>query len=95
MQDPRQSHWDAAMRLLRYLKSCPGQGILLPANNLLIPQIYCDSDWADSLTSRRSVTGYFLQLGRAPVSWKIKKQAAVSRSSVEAEYRAMLVPRVR
>ncbi|PKI38213.1 hypothetical protein CRG98_041399 [Punica granatum] len=29
MQKPRQEHWDAAMRVLRYLKQSPGQGIFL------------------------------------------------------------------
>ena len=29
MQHPRQDHWDAALRTVRYLKGCPGQGILL------------------------------------------------------------------
>ncbi|GAA0155073.1 transmembrane signal receptor [Lithospermum erythrorhizon] len=29
MQQPRQEHWEAALRVVRYLKWCPGQGILL------------------------------------------------------------------
>jgi len=44
MQDPRQGHWDAAMHLLRYLKSSPGQGILLPSSNDLHLHVYCDSN---------------------------------------------------
>ena len=38
--------------------------------------------------SHRSIMGYLVKLGQALVSWKMKKQATVSRSSVEAEYRA-------
>lgn len=33
MQTPLQDHWDEAMRVLRYLKYSPGQGIVLPKNN--------------------------------------------------------------
>ncbi|XP_031390706.1 myosin-17-like [Punica granatum] len=29
LKEPRQDHWDAAMRVLHYLKQSPGQGIFL------------------------------------------------------------------
>ncbi|KAJ0453901.1 putative RNA-directed DNA polymerase [Helianthus annuus] len=87
--DPRQNHMDAAIRVLRYLKSTPGQGILLPKEGGMNLLSYCDADWLGCPLSRKSRTGYLLSLRGAPISWKSKKQSVVSRSSVEAEYRAM------
>ncbi|KAM0044971.1 putative RNA-directed DNA polymerase [Helianthus debilis subsp. tardiflorus] len=87
--DPRQPHLDAATRVVRYLKTTLGQGILLPKGGGTQLVTYCDSDWMGCPFTRRSRTGYLLLLGGAPVSWKSKKQSVVSRSSAEAEYRAM------
>ncbi|GJV06354.1 putative reverse transcriptase domain-containing protein [Tanacetum coccineum] len=90
--DPRQNHSEAAKRVLRYLKGTPGQGILLPRDGPSNLTAYCDSDWLGCPFTRRLRMGYLLILGGGPISWRTKKQSVVSRSSAEAEYRAMASP---
>ena len=77
------------MRVLRYLKSSLGQGILYLAMSSLSLMAYCDSDWGSCPMTRHSTTGFCTMVGDSLVSWKSKKQTTVSRSSAEAEYRAM------
>ncbi|XP_074276920.1 uncharacterized protein LOC141600577 [Silene latifolia] len=89
MSAPREDHWNAALRVVRYLKGTPGQGILLSALSTLKLSGWCDSDWAKCPESRRSLTGWLMFLGSSPISWKTKKQPTVSLSSAEAEYRAL------
>lgn len=89
LQKPRLRHWNAALRVVRYLKKGPGQGIFLSAHNDLTLSAYCDSDWAAFPITRRSLTGYVIMLGGSLMSWKTKKQGVVSRSSAEAEYMSM------
>lgn len=89
MQSPRTSHLEALHHTLRYVAQTAGQGILLQASDKLTLQAFSDSDWASCPDSRRSITGYVLQLGSSPISWKSKKQPTVSKSSSESEYRAM------
>jgi hypothetical protein len=50
---------------------------------------YCDADWAGSPDDRKSMSSFAIFLGNCLVSWSAKKQAIVSRSSMEAEYRAL------
>ncbi|XP_071699281.1 uncharacterized protein [Rutidosis leptorrhynchoides] len=89
MQHPQQIHMEGVNHLLRYLKGTSGQGILLNGSTQLSLHAYSDSDWAACPISRRSVTGYVILLSGSPISWKSKKQSTISRSSFEAEYRAM------
>lgn len=73
LKNPKEDHWVAALRVVRYLKGSPGQGVLLQRNCDLTLTGWCDSDWAACPLTRRSVTGWIVFLGSSPVSWKSKK----------------------
>ncbi|GAA0162775.1 transmembrane signal receptor [Lithospermum erythrorhizon] len=87
--EPCQEHWSDTLRVVKYLKGCPGQGILLKADCDLHLTGWCDSYWASCLVTRHFVSGCIVFLGHSPISWKTKKQVTVSPSSAEAEYRSM------
>ena len=89
MHEPREDHWDFVLRLIRYLKNCPGQGILLSSDTELNLTGWCDSDWVACPLTRRSLTGWLIFLRNSSISWKTKKQPTVARSSTEAEYHSM------
>ncbi|KAM1466444.1 hypothetical protein ACFX2I_031643 [Malus domestica] len=88
MQAPLESHFVAVKRILRYLKGTLGWGICFRYGSLDL-KAYTDADWAGDPNNRRSTTGFVIFLGQNPISWSSKKQHTVSRSSTEAEYRAM------
>ncbi|WVZ08327.1 hypothetical protein V8G54_021673 [Vigna mungo] len=83
------SHLNAVFRILKYLKGCPGLGLFYPSNNPHRLQAFSDSDWATCCISRKSITGYCAFYGNCLISWKSKKQSTMSKSSTEAEYRAL------
>ena len=89
MHDPRSGHLDAVNRILRYLKNCPGKGILFSNHGHLRIEGYTDADWAGCLDDRRSTSGYCVFVGGNLVSWRSKKQSVVARSTAEAEFRSM------
>jgi hypothetical protein len=71
------------------LKKCPGQGLFSPRDSSLFLLGYSDADWAGCLDSRRSISGQCFFLGKSLISWRTKKHLVVSRSSSEAEYKAL------
>ncbi|BBH07387.1 transposable element gene, partial [Prunus dulcis] len=89
MHSPSETHWQALKRLLRYLKGTISFGLHLcrrPSNRLYA---FSDADWAGDHDDRKSTTGYVVYLGGNLISWSSRKQRSVSRSSTEAEYRAI------
>ena len=44
MHAPRKPHMEAVLRVLRYLKSNPGQGLFFPSQNDLSLRAFSDSD---------------------------------------------------
>lgn len=100
MHSPSNNHWSAVKRIVRYLKGTSGFGLrLTPSSDTTIhaygdatsPLVtaYSDADWAGCPDDRRSTGGYAIYLGSNLVSWAARKQKTVSRSSTEAEYKAL------
>ena len=77
------------IRILRYIKGTPGQGVLYENRGHIQIVEYCDAHSAGSPADRRSTSRYCVFIGRNLVSWKSKKHNVVVRSSAKPEYRAM------
>lgn len=63
MHCPSKEHMDAVTRILRYLKSSPGRGLMFSKNNHLKIEGFTDADWAGNITDRKSTYGYFTFVG--------------------------------
>ncbi|CAH9141381.1 unnamed protein product [Cuscuta epithymum] len=89
MHDPRVPHLDALKRILRYIKGTQHHGLHLRASATNQLLAYTDADWGGCPDTRRSTSGYCIFLGENLISWSSKRQAIISRSSAEAEYRGV------
>ena len=89
MHAPRDVHQTMMKRILRYVKGTTSLGIQLRAAPSPTITAYSDADWAGCPDTRRSTSGFCVFLGNSLISWSSKRQTMVSRSSTEAEYRAI------
>ena len=81
-------HWDAAKRILQYLKGTNAWCLRLGGK---APEVaaYMDTNWGSHCDNQHSIRAYIIKIGTGAISWKLKKQTCVALSSTEAEYMAL------
>ncbi len=75
--NPGRVHWEAAKRVLRYLKGTRGWRLTLGGKTVRIAG-YTDADWGSDRDDRRSIGAYIVKIGDDAVSWKSNKQSYVA-----------------
>ena len=84
MSDPSPTHWEAAKRVLRYLKGT--KDLALTFGGELTDLVgFTDADWG-SQAHRHSISGSVFMFCGGAISWSSRKQPLVALSSTEAEY---------
>ncbi|GJR67015.1 putative RNA-directed DNA polymerase [Tanacetum coccineum] len=105
MHAPTENHWSAVKRILHYLHGTVEHGMLIcrssgstlqafidvlwKGNPNTSLEAFLDADWAGDSDDRWSTGRFAIYLGSNLISWTARKQRTVSRSSTEAEYKAL------
>eukprot|EP00253_Pinus_taeda_P023103 PITA_23103 len=90
IQNPHESHWKAAKRILHYVQGTVQFGIHYSAEASPLLVGFIDSNWAGDPDDRKSTAGYVFTLDSVPITWDCKKQSSISLSSAEVEYCGIL-----
>jgi histone deacetylase 1/2 len=89
LHSPSLVHWGLVKRILRYVKGTIELGLRINKCTSTLISGFADADWAGCPDDRRSTGGLAVFLGSNLISWSARKQPTVSRSSTEAEYKAL------
>jgi hypothetical protein len=89
IQRPTDLHWAAVKRILRFVKGTIECGLNIHQSRSLMLSGFSDADWAGCIDDRCSTSGFAVFLGSNLVSRSSRKQAIVSRSSTESEYKGL------
>ncbi|CAI7844052.1 unnamed protein product [Closterium sp. NIES-54] len=81
----RPEHREAAKRVLRYLCSTSGMGLVLGGRGPVVLTRHADASWVDDSATQRSSQGYTFSLRSGSVSWRSTRSSSVLSSSCEAE----------
>ncbi|KAG3076241.1 hypothetical protein PI124_g18406 [Phytophthora idaei] len=87
LENPGQNHWDAGIRVDRYLLKTKVVGITYDGQQGT--ELVAYSDWAGNRDDRRSTGGIMLMMCGAPVVWQSSFQKTVALISTETEYMAL------
>ena len=85
LENPGQVHWDAAKRVVRYLKTTKELRLTYRGGDKHGFEGYSDADGATQ-DHRHVVSGFAVLVDGGAISWSSKKQELVTLSMMEAEY---------
>ncbi|CAI7891774.1 unnamed protein product [Closterium sp. NIES-54] len=88
LDEHRPEHWEAAKRVLRYLCSTSGMGLVLGGRGPVVLTGHAYAFWVDDLATQRSSHGYTFSLGSGFVSLRSTRSSSLLSSSCEAEIHA-------
>ncbi|XP_020671762.1 uncharacterized protein LOC110091851 [Dendrobium catenatum] len=88
MHQPNVQNFQELKRLLRYIKGTSSFGLPITTGDLTL-KTYTEADWASDPSDRKSISGHCNYLCSNLISWSVKKQVTFTKSSTEAEYRAL------
>jgi hypothetical protein len=84
--EPRRVRIVVAKHVMRYLKGTLDFGLSYNGDHDFILSGYTVSDWAGSVSDRKSTSRCCFSLGSAMISWQSRKQSSIALSTAEAEY---------
>ncbi|RDX86197.1 hypothetical protein CR513_32496, partial [Mucuna pruriens] len=84
MEHPKDKHFLATKRILKYLQGTQNLRIFYKARGNEELLAYTDSDYAGDPNNRKSTSGYAFMLGGGMISWASKKQSIISLSTTGA-----------
>ncbi|KAH9685670.1 hypothetical protein KPL70_014046 [Citrus sinensis] len=83
MHSPYVEHLEAVHKILRYLKSTPGRGLLFKKSDQRSVEVFTDADWAGSVSDRRSIFGYSISIANNPVQHDRTKHIEIDRHFIK------------
>jgi hypothetical protein len=89
MPTPTSVHYSHILCVLRYLCGTIDRHLFFSSSSSLQLHAYFDATWGSDPSDFKSLSAYCVFLSFFLIGWKTKKQIVVSRSSAEAELRAL------
>nr|XP_016433660.1 PREDICTED: uncharacterized mitochondrial protein AtMg00810-like [Nicotiana tabacum] len=89
MNAPKQSHYEATLRVVKYVKNSPGKGLLMSSKQSGKVMAFCDVDWASCPVTTKSVIDYCIKLGDSMISWKSKSRVQFQEAQQKQNTRAL------
>ena len=85
---PKNNHWSALARLMKYLRGTMNYGI--PHSGFpAVLEGYNDANWISDSDEIKSTSGYVFTLGGGVAAWKSSKQTLIASSTMESEFIAL------